>query len=222
MKICTRCKEERSDELYYSYWHSTQQKYRIRHVCNVCTRQQSRDYKLKRKNMQVKEVVATKFCVHCKEDVPVTGFYEANLKAPGSPCISCRRKQYEQKKYNQIMENGGSERVPPKPNVYTDQFQKAQTFMILEMLGWTYNDNGVWSKEGVKSADNVWVNIIPQPKRKRANAGLPIKKKHGVHNYIPQIIKQKEDGMTYADLAYIYDCSHTTIRMIVNKYYREK
>lgn len=170
----------------------------------------------------LEEIVPTKYCPGCKKEIPMTGYYKSNANA-GRYCISCLRKNYEEKKYKEIMSNGGSERISPKPNTYVDEFQKAQTFMVLERLGWIYNDNGVWSKEGVKDKDNNWVDIIPQPKVKRRPTGVLIKKKHGVHKYIDKIIQQREEEkMTYADLADIYDCSHTTIRMIVSKYYNEK
>jgi hypothetical protein len=221
MKVCTKCNIERNDDEYYTYWHSTQQKYRTRKICNSCMNEQSRQYKLNNKD-KVVEVVPTKYCSSCNKDVPLTGFYDSHM-ARGYYCKSCMRKQQQDRTYKKIMENGGSERVPVKPNQYTDEFQKAQTFMVLEILGWTYNDNGVWSKNGVKSSDNVWVNIIPQPKTKRRPSGVIVKKKHGVHKYIDTIIKQREEeGMTYNDLADIYSCSHTTIRMIVSKYYNEK
>jgi hypothetical protein len=192
-------------------------------VCGVCTREQSRQYKLNRKNKPaVINEEPTQHCPQCKKDVPLSGYYDSGRGVKGRYCKSCIRKNQNDKNYKKVMSNGGSERIPVKPNTYTDEYQKAQTFYVLEALGWKYNDNGVWSKEGVKSADNVWVNIIPQPKRKKRPTGVIIKKKHGVHNYIPQIIKQREEGMTYSDLGDIYCCSHTTIRMIVSKYYNEK
>ena len=223
MKICSKCKVERNDDEYYSYWHSTQKKYRIRLVCNTCTREQSKQYKLNRKNKNITiEQVPTQHCPQCKKDVPLTGYYDSGRGIKGRYCASCIRKNQNDKNYKKIMSNGGSERIPVKPNTYVDEFQKAQTFYVLEALGWKYNDNGIWSKEGVKSADNVWVNIIPQKKRKSRPAGIITKKKHGVHNYIPQIVRQREQGMTYGELADIYCCSHTLIRMIVSKYYNEK
>lgn len=224
MKICSKCKVERNDDEYYSYWHSTQQKYRTRLVCGVCTREQSRQYKLNRKNKSAAvEEVPTQRCPQCKKDVPLTGYYKSTINRKGSYCAACLRKNQNERNYKKVMSEGGSERIPTKPNIYVDEFQKAQTFMVLERLGWIFNeDTGIWSKEGVKTKDNVWLNIIPQPRTKRRPSGILTKKKHGVHNYIPEIIKQKEQGLTYYELADIYCCSHTTIRMIVNRYYREK
>ena len=224
MKICRKCKVERNDDEYYSYWHSTQQKYRTRLVCNTCTREQSKQYKQNRNNKSaVIEQVPTQRCPSCKKNLPLTSYYESGRGIKGRYCISCIRKNQNDKNYKKVMSNGGSERIPVKPNIYVDQFQKAQTFMVLERLGWVFNeDTGIWSKDGVKTKDNVWVNIIPQPKTRRRPNGTAMKKKHGVHNYIPQIIKQREEGMTYPDLADIYCCSHTTIRKIIIDYYREK
>jgi hypothetical protein len=223
MKICTNCKVERNDDEYYSYWHSTQQKYRTRLICVICTREQSKQYKRNRKNKPaVINEEPTQHCPQCKKDLPLSGYYESGRGVKGRYCKSCIRKNQNDKNYKKVMSEGGSERIPVKPNTYTDEYQKAQTFYVLEALGWKYNDNGVWSKEGVKTADKVWVNIIPQQKRNKRPNGVIIKKKHGVHNYIPQIIKQREEGMTYSDLGDIYCCSHTTIRMIVSKYYNEK
>jgi hypothetical protein len=224
MKICSKCKEERNDDEYYTYWHSTQQKYRTRHVCGICTRQQSKNYKLKVKEKPaVVKQEETKFCTSCKKDVPVSGYYEANLKFASGPCISCIRKNNEQKRYEKIMSEGGSERVCQQPNTYTDEYQKAQTFLVLERLGWTFNeDTSIWSKEGVKDKFGKWINIIPQKRTNRRPNGIIVRKKHGVYNYIKEIVEQKEQGMTYPELAYIYCCSHTTIRKIVNDFYREQ
>ena len=224
MRICTKCKIERNDDEYYSYWHSTQQKYRTRLICNTCTRKQSKEYKLNRKNKNIMiEEVPTQTCPQCKKDVPLTGYYESGRGIKGRYCSSCIRKNQNDKNYKKVMSNGGSERVPVKINTYCDEFSKAQTFYVLETLGWEFNeDTGIWSKLGVKDKFGNWVNIIPQKKRKSRPAGILTKKKHGVHNYIPQIIRQREEGMTYGDIADIYCCSHTTIRMIVSKYYNEK
>ena len=223
MKICTNCKVERNDDEYYSYWHSTQQKYRTRLICVICTREQSKQYKRNRKNKPaVINEEPTQHCPQCKKDLPLSGYYESGRGVKGRYCKSCIRKNQNDKNYKKVMSEGGSERIPVKPNTYTDEYQKAQTFYVLEALGWKYNDNGVWSKEGVKSADNVWVNIIPQPKRRRGPNGVIVRKKHGVHKYINEIVQQREEGVSSYDLAYIYCCSNTTIRKIVNEYYREK
>jgi hypothetical protein len=225
MKICSKCKVERNDDEYYTYWHSTQQKYRTRHVCLTCTKEQVRNYKrkVKEKPAVVKEE-PKKYCPCCKKDIPISGYYDSGKEVQGRYCISCIRKNQNERNYNKVMSEGGSERVCQKPNTYADEYQKAQTFMVLQRLGWVFNeDTGIWSKEGVKTKDNVWLNIIPQPRTKRRPNGVIVRKKHGVYNYINDIIRQREEeGMTYEDLAYIYCCSHTTIRMIVNNYYREK
>ena len=164
----------------------------------------------------------TQHCPSCKKDIALSGYYDSGKNIKGRYCKTCIRKNQNKRNYDRVMQNGGSDRVPCKPNVYADEYQKAQVFMVLGILGWKYNDNGVWSKDGVKTAENVWTNIIPQPKIRKRIRGAVVKKKHGVYKYIPQIIQQKEAGMTYNELADIYCCSHTTMRGIVNNYYREK
>jgi hypothetical protein len=173
--------------------------------------------------MQVIKEEPTKYCPFCKKDVALSGYYDSGKEVNGRYCISCIRKNQNQKYYDKVMSNGGSERVSQKPNNYADEHQKAQTFMVLERLGWTFNeDTCIWSREGVKDKFGTWLNITPQPKIKRRPNGIIVRKKHGVYNYINEIVQQKENGVTYGELAYIYCCSHTTIRNIVNTYYREK
>ena len=222
MKICSKCKIERNENEYYTYWHSTQQKYRTRLICVICTREQSKQYKLNRKNKSAVIEEPTQTCPQCKKDLPLTSYYESGRGRKGRYCKSCIRKNQNDKNYRKVMSEGGSERVPVQPNKYVDEHQKAQTFMVLERLGWVYNDNGVWSKEGVKTKDNHWLNIIPSGYKKRRPSGILVRKKHGVYKYIDEIVRQKEEGMTYEDLAYIYCCSHTTLRTIINTHYREK
>lgn len=223
MKICTKCKIERNDDEYYSYWHSTQQKYRTRLICSTCTRKQSKEYKLKRKLKNIiPEVVETKYCPRCKQDLAITNFYESNL-SNGRPCISCTRKEYQASKYKKAMSQEGSGLVSKEPGTWMDDIQKEQVHMVLGILGWTYNeDTNIFSKEGVKDKFGTWLNFIPTGYKKRRPNGVIVRKKHGVHKYIDEIIQRKEEGMTYEELAYIYCCSHTTLRTIVNTYYREK
>lgn len=222
MKICTKCKEERTTEQFYTYWHSTQKKYRTRLICKLCTQLQTKLYKRKIKNIKNNIPEHTELCPSCKKDLPMSSYYIKSY-VKGRYCKTCLRINYDKKRYEHIMSNGGSERISTQPNTYADEYQKVQTYYVLETLGWVFHeDTGIWSKEGVKSKDNVWVGIDTQTKRKKRPTGITIKKKHGVHNYIPQIVRQREQGMTYGELADIYCCSHTTIRMIISNYYREK
>jgi hypothetical protein len=213
---------ERNDDEYYTYWHSTQQKYRTRNVCLTCTKEQVRNYKRKVKVKKI-EIEPTQYCPCCKKDIALTGYYDSCKGTKGRYCSTCIRKNQNQKNYEKIMSNGGSERCPSQPNVFPDEFSKAQTFLVLETLGWTFNeDTGIWSKLGVKDKFGTWLNIIPQPRTKRRPNGIIVRKKHGVHKYINEIVQQREEGVSVFDLAYIYCCSHTTIRTIIYNYYREK
>jgi hypothetical protein len=193
-------------------------------VCLICTKEQVRNYKrkVKQKPAVVKEE-PKKYCPCCKKDIPISGYYDSCKEVQGRYCSSCIRKNQNQKYYDKVMSEGGSERVCQKPNTYADEYQKAQTFMVLQRLGWVFNeDTGIWSKEGVKDKFGTWLNITPQPKIKRRPNGVIVRKKHGVHKYINEIVEQRESGVSVFDLAYIYCCSHTTIRTIIYNYYREK
>lgn len=51
--ICSKCKIDKPIELYQTYYHSTQQKYRTRRVCNSCFNEQRRKYKESIKNKKI-------------------------------------------------------------------------------------------------------------------------------------------------------------------------
>lgn len=92
----------------------------------------------------------------------------------------------------------------------------------MKLMGWTYNDNGVWSKEGFKDKNNVWYKFKEKKKlvlRRNNNTGRKFAK---VHNYTEEVIRKHEEGLDFYELSYIYSCSHTTIRKLVKNYYDEK
>jgi transposase len=43
--ICTKCKIDKSEDQYYTYWHSTQQSFRTRKICRDCISLQHKQYK---------------------------------------------------------------------------------------------------------------------------------------------------------------------------------
>ena len=45
MSICTKCKIDKADDQYQTYWHSTQQKFRTRRICRTCTSNRNKEYK---------------------------------------------------------------------------------------------------------------------------------------------------------------------------------
>ena len=104
--------------------------------------------------------VEYKECLKCKELKPVTEYYSARAGryagTPTSRCKICHNEKNKRLYKEKIEDNGGGLVVPRYPNTYGDELQKQNTFQIMEAMGWIFNDNGVWSKEGIKNKDKKW------------------------------------------------------------------
>jgi hypothetical protein len=159
-----------------------------------------------------------RICVSCGEVKDIkTGYYVKRLK-----CITCVR-EYELRVRTEIntkhkMDNGGSERVPQKPNDYADEYQEAQTKEFLTLLGWKFNPNGVWSKEGFKTKDKVWEKPIKKFKR-LINKNQNGNERSAVYHKRLELIELKQNGMTYQKIADIYDISPATVLRIIRDDY---
>jgi Mor family transcriptional regulator len=163
-----------------------------------------------------------KECHTCNEIKPIIEFYNSAYKNPLRNCKVCYKKYHTDKIAQQMENKGGSDAYYADPDRYTSTIQKVQTFMVMELCGWTYTD-GVWWKKGIKTVDKVWECFEERPKvirKKQSNAGRKIKK--GVWNCKDDIIKRIEAGERYSDVADIYECSHTTLRTIISEYRNEK
>jgi len=189
MKICNKCKIEKEDNCFYTYFHKVQQKFRTRSICTECEYARSREYK---KKVRKKEIVPTirifkskiipielqepipditlnpnfKLCRSCKEYLPLEHFYPAQRNMSAS-CKECAYEEYVKRKLEKNKQ--GYDCDTKKPNTYTSEEQKIEVFMIMEIMGWTYNDNGVWSKPGIKDKNNKWDNINKKYLNKRKN-----------------------------------------------------
>jgi hypothetical protein len=163
-------------------------------------------------------VLEGKKCLLCKENKPFTefyqnksnGYYHARCKKCHLEYSNKRLHEYYQKKYETC---GGSERILPKPNTYMDKYQEAQTHWVMELMGWKLNDNGVWSKEGIKDKDNNWYKIPKKEKiiqLRKSRAELKI-------NDIKNIVELRNKGLLMREIAVIYNCSKTLIGTILMK-----
>jgi hypothetical protein len=175
-----------------------------------------------------------KFCVECNTWKIKKDYYSS--KQTGKLFKKCKKchnkwgqqasKQYwEEKKRNK----GGSERVDVRPDIYMDEFQKEQVFWLMELLGWTYNDNGVWSKDGIKDKDKNWVNIkkdvkpvlqsfdksFLKPNERISEAKIILWKNR------EDIFSMRKEGKYYNEIGKIYNISETTIRKFIKKYYED-
>jgi len=168
--ICNKCKEDKPQSEFQTYWHSTQQKFRTRRQCNTCFYTAKNEYK-KRKKYEKEPV----YCYKCKEWIKPEAFYGIDQKTgrvkvlKGNPkyiaCYDCRneatRKYYYQNKSTIVGRKKGVipkyERAMDKPNTYTSDEQKEDTFNILKAMGWEFNEeNGIWWKDGFKSKEGIF------------------------------------------------------------------
>ena len=235
MKICNKCKNEREDNQYETYFHSTRGKHYTRKICSHCMREGCRLHKRNKKlEKQIPQQIPvpvipddnTKQCSTCMEYKTLDNYYLSHSGKPVKMCKVCYKKYHRDKVEHKFKENGGKDHYYKDPDRYTTQEQRDQVFMVMETLSWTYKD-GVWLKKGVKEIINgniVWLNINPivKKERKTRQTNMGRKIKSGVWNNTDKIVKFIEEGYTYFDVADIFDCSHTTIRSVVSRYRNEK
>jgi hypothetical protein len=160
-------------------------------------------------------------CSDCLIALPMIRFYKSSLGKAFKICKDCHKTKAASKIRENKNLNGGSERAMNRPDCWVDEYQKAQTHQFLQLCGWTYTD-GVWWKDGIKDKNNVWVNVIPTKKKRVLVRGTKGRTKLPIYENRDQIVKQYEAGVNYYDLAYIYKCSHTSIRHLVKSYYDER
>jgi hypothetical protein len=183
-------------------------------------------YKSKVKSQQIPVPVIPddwKQCSDCMEYQPLDNYY---LNANGNHikrCRSCHGKMYKECKEEKLSNKGGSDRYYEQPNRYFDEEQKKNIFMVMEALGWIFDEpTGIWNKPGIKE-NGVFINMVLENKPKRPSTlggGRKIKK--GVWNNTDKIIKLVEEGHTYDDIADTFCCSHTLIRTVITQYRNEK
>jgi len=213
MKICTKCKIEKELDQYQKYFHSTQQKWRVRGECTGCY------YKtrLKRKNpnLYYENHPDYKKCRACAEWKLVDDFHY-HSRVTGSRFTICKicQKEEDRIKYNQeLEENGGSTKILTKPNQYKDKYQKEQTFAVMEVLGYIYyEDKGIWLKPGVKELVD---GKIVFPNLNKSNKNGAYNSKVGT-NKIQLMKKYREQGYSYNKIADILDVSDTTVFKYTN------
>lgn len=173
--ICTKCSVDKPLDQYETYFHRPQNKLRTRKYCRDCFKEQK---KLYRESIKMKEIVQPvvpeleievvnplstnpnyKLCRTCQEYIHIDDYYHhgESKKTTYLDCRKCcnkREADKRRKERQEAIENGGgSEMVSSKPNTYKDIYQKEQTFMVMEVLGYTYQD-GVWLKPGTKELIN--------------------------------------------------------------------
>lgn len=241
MKICSKCKVDKDEKEYYTYYHSGHKKFYTRLICLDCTRQQAREYKLKLRQqkklliqvpqqekiiqpvvpkLQQEVLKGQRRCTMCNEVKDITEYYQKRHQ-----CIICVR-EYEattrrKNSLKRTIENGGSERVPQQCGVFSDVYQQQQVSEFLTALGWKLNDNGVWSKKGFKTKDKVWEKPIKKYKR-IISGNYGGSERSPVYQKRDELLKLRETGMTYIKIGDIYGISPATVMRIIKDNYDKK
>ena len=207
MMRCSKCGVEKEESSYQKYFHSTQNKWRVRKECTECL------YKtrLKRKNPDLfySKDPNYKKCKSCNEWKTHDDYY-FHSKVTGvkfNICKICQNEKDRLEREIELEENGGSEKISRKPNEYKDKYQKEQTFMVMRVLGYTYNEEtGIWTKPGIKEAINGKV-VFPKIESKKVRRDrLNLSKET-----ISKIIEYKNKGWTSIEIEAELNISDTTV-----------
>ena len=215
---CSKCDLLKEDDQYSTYFHSKQQKWRTRKVCKSCYSNQNKEYK-----KRLKETIPTKTCSVCLKTKPLeTEFYKLRsnyLKI----CKQCRKERREVEMGRYYRENGGYSRYFPEPNQYTDEFQREQIFMVMDAIGWSFNeDNGIWYKPGLKESDGSWnPNLVFKVEIKRRKSEKLKQKQQEIRESIPVIRRMLNEGKTIHEVAAYYNLTYQAIEFRL-KHYEKK
>lgn len=190
MSKCTKCFIDKPPTEFSSYWHSTQKVTRTRKVCNSCYNEQKKQYRLKKKmiaqitidpEILYKDNPNYRKCKVCATWKPSEQFYNFRSKV-WRKCSECERAEYKKDSLEKLVENGGSLKVKPNPNEYNDEYQRANTFELMTLLGYLYNEeNGIWYKEPWKTKDGEFPLV--KKTRKCKNTKIPKEIKERIIEY---------------------------------------
>jgi DNA-binding NarL/FixJ family response regulator len=119
----------------------------------------------------------------------------------------CQKEKDRLEREEELEENGGSEKISPKPNNYKDKYQKEQTFAVMKVLGYTYNEvTGIWTKPGVKEVIDGKI-VFPKIESKKVRRDR-IKLSTET---IRKIIEYKNKGWTSIEIEAKLNISDTTV-----------
>lgn len=239
MKMCSKCKVEKELDQFQKYWHSTQQKERIRGYCISCFYEQKRLYKqsIRKENKtqpvedmtqpevieQVYDTNLFKQCKDCKEwKLTDIDFYRYSKKSSNARCKDCEREIEKQKYYQELDDKGGHDMCPAKVGVYADHYQQEQTEGFLTLLGWKKNSSGTWWKEGFKTEEGIWIkrNGLKRgynPRDERSDKGV-IRGLRVPADIQLGIIDMYKEGHLQKDIIKRYSVCKQTIRKVVTNY----
>lgn len=207
--ICSKCKQDKPADQYYTYWHSNHKKHYTRKVCTDCTTKQTRECKIR---MKIKnEIVPEGFkkCNKCQEIKAHSEYYRVGkFKSLVTICKKCYNKRQTRSVWEKLD-------YKPNPNEWTCDEQRDIVHQILRNLNWSFNtEKQIWYKLPFKDKDGKWNITVKEPvKVKRLS-------KENIILNVEEIVKYREQGLSYAKIGDIYNVSHVTIKDRLMKYYR--
>jgi len=210
---CNVCEQDKELNQFQSYWHSTQQKMRIRKQCTECLYQ----IRMKKKNPDkfYQDKPEYKKCITCNEwKLGATEYYQKNGKPYLNRCRQCELSIERNKRKEYLMENCGSEKIPPQPNRYADEYQKACTFHFMEMMGYIYDEpTGIWTKPGykeIKDGKPIFPTLNLKSIIYKRNKISPTK--------LDRILILREQGFSYEKIAAELGISDTAVYKHIKKW----
>jgi hypothetical protein len=150
-----------------------------------------------------------KFCRICELEKFEDQYYTSN----DIVCKRCLLDRDRVKRRNKTISNGGSERVPQKPNTWADETQMEQTQQFLVLLGYKQNkENNVWYKLPWKTKDAEF----PLMEKQNNHRGKPTQYSK---EQIMEWVELRKKGLTYVKICEMYEVPNKqTIYHYVRKY----
>ena len=235
--ICSKCSVDKPLDQYETYFHRPQNKHRTRRYCKSCFRDQKRKYKesIKMKKIIEPEVLELEIevvnplstnpdykqcrtCQEYKHKMEDYYYHGESKKTTYLDCIKClNKKESERRKEERRQElesSGGSEKVHTQVGVWVDEYQKEQTYMVMKVLGYTYNEEcGHFLKPGIKELIDGKL-VFPKIKKKQPYIHTSILNNKQKEEIIELYSSSKD--WSYKRLATKYRVSTTTIFKIIN------
>jgi hypothetical protein len=214
--ICSKCQLDKDEKEYQTYWHSLHQKHYRRRECSKCFYSQRKERKQARiaamhPDTLYKDNPNYRKCKKCGEWNTADKYMTKSLKHKYANCPTCRLILTRLENVKIMEQSFGGAAIKTKPNEYYNDIQKNAVFNIMKAFNWTYNENGVWSKEGIKDKDNNWCKLNTKRKTSRKVT----------EEDIERMIRLRRQGRTYLDISIDTKFSDTTVFDVLKKYYNK-
>jgi hypothetical protein len=236
MITCTKCNIEKTEDNYATYFHSSQQKMRTRKICKSCFNEQKKLYRSSIKNKKITQPQPPELeiepiidysnnknyrqCNTCSTWKELDKYYCSNGKPTSNRCIVCTREKERLDSIENMKLKGGSDMVPKLPNKYFDEYQRSNTFEVMKLLGYLYDEEtGIWTKSGwkeIKDGKAFFPHLRKRKPKPKPPKEVFIKKVSP--EFYEKIMMYKEKGLKRYEIASLLNTSPTTITNTIKKY----